>query len=85
MYAYAALAGLQLAGGYFANKVKAPIILSNVNNINNDTLSYIVDQNKDIYILGGEKAINEKVLIKIREALKEEVKEDVKEDLAPAA
>ncbi len=74
-----------LAGGYFANKVKAPIILSNVNNINNDTLSYIVDQNKDIYILGGEKAINEKVLIKIREALKEEVKEDVKEDLAPAA
>lgn len=58
-----------LAGGYFANKIHGPIILSKDKGLSIEALEYIKDKNLDTYILGGEKAISEKAVKEIKDAL----------------
>lgn len=72
-----------LTSGYFADKMNGPIILSNVNTIDNEVLLYVGDKSVDTYVLGGEKVISEKVLTKIKDTLKGEKKEGKIQDLQP--
>lgn len=48
-------------GGYFASKIKAPIILSKDDRLADGTIKYLAKTNKSVNILGMHKAITKKV------------------------
>lgn len=76
-----------LIAGYLGAKMKAPILLSNVDRISSNTKDYIRANNEMAYVLGGENSISKEVYKEIEKNLKitaeklAEVKEALKLEL----